>query len=217
MNSIVDLPDGVTVEIQPPLYQQRRWLRGRYYEQPLLEHIRAHYHGGTFIDGGACIGNHTLWFARYCAEQVIAVEPVARNMAHLQRNVELSGLTEKVTPVEAALGAAPGRGAMKHAGKHHGTYNLVRGDDVDVTTLDAMLGLARFPVTLVKLDVQWAEIAALQGASALLEKYHPVLFIELMTPAEIRKADRILARFGYQRGRVFCASPTYEYLAGGAA
>jgi hypothetical protein len=113
MNRIVCLPDGVTVEIQPPLYQQKRWLKGLYYEAPLLDYIRKHYHGGTFIDGGACIGNHTLWFARYCADQVLAVEPVARNMAHLWRNVELSGLTEKVTPVAAALGAAVGREAFR--------------------------------------------------------------------------------------------------------
>lgn len=208
---IVNLPGGVVVEIQPPLHQQKQWLKGRYYEAPMLTHIRKHYHGGTFIDGGACIGNHTLFFAAFCAEQVLAVEPVERNMAHLLTNVKLSGLLDKVTPVRAALGREAGRGAMLHAGAFHGTYNLVAGDTVDVTTLDALLALCRDPVTVVKLDVQWTEIAALEGATALLERDHPALFIELMTPGELAAADGLLAPFGYRRTIRFGGSPTYEY------
>jgi FkbM family methyltransferase len=209
---IVNLPGGVRVAIQPPLHQQKQWLKGRYYEAPMLAHIRKHYRGGTFIDGGACIGNHTLFFAAFCAEQVLAVEPVERNMAHLLTNVRLSGLQDKVTPVRAALGAAQGRGAMLHAGQMHGEYNLVEGDAVDVTTLDALMELCRDPVTVVKLDIQWTEIAALRGGLALLERDRPALFIELMTPEELSEADNILERFGYVRTLRFGGSPTYEYV-----
>lgn len=208
----VSLPGGVLVTIQPPLHQQKQWLKGRYYEAPLLAHIRKHYRGGTFIDGGACIGNHTLFFAAFCAQQVLAVEPVERNMAHLLENVRLSGLQDKVTPVRAALGALPGRGAMLHAGRMHGEYNLVAGDAVDVTTLDALLALCLYPVTVVKLDVQWTEIAALQGAAALLKRDHPALFIELMTLGELAAADDILRPCGYTRTLKFGGSPTYEYV-----
>jgi FkbM family methyltransferase len=176
-----------------------------------LAHIRAHYHGGTFIDGGACIGNHTLFFAAFCADEVLAVEPVGRNMAHLLTNVNLSGLLHRVTPVRAALGREPGRGAMLHAGAFHGTYNLVEGNEIDVTTLDALMAQCRYPVTLVKLDIQWTEIAALEGATALLDRDHPALFIELMTPGELKAADDILTRFGYRRTQRFGGSPTFEY------
>ena len=208
---IVNLPGGVRVAIQPPLHQQKQWLKGRYYEAPLLAHVRKHYRGGTFIDGGACIGNHTLFFAAFCAAHVLAVEPVERNMAHLLTNVRLSGLEAKVTPVRAALGREPGRGAMLHAGAFHGTYNLVAGNDVDVTTLDALMVLCRDPVTLVKLDIQWTEIAALEGATELLSRDHPALFIELMTAGELTAADDILTRFGYRRTQRFGGSPTFEY------
>ena len=80
---VVSLPGGIRVAIRGPRHQQKWWLRGRFYEAPMLAYIRKHYHGGTFIDGGACIGNHTLFFARFCCDQVIAVEPVVRNMAQL--------------------------------------------------------------------------------------------------------------------------------------
>jgi FkbM family methyltransferase len=208
---MVELPGGVVVEIDNPRHQQRCWLRGRYYEEALLEHVRKHYRGGVFIDGGACIGNHTLFFAALCDAHVIAVEPVARNMARLLRNAELSGLTERVTPVQAALGREPGRGAMQRMGKASGLYNLVEGDAVEVTTLDAIAPEER--VTLIKLDVQWTEIPALQGGLALLERDHPALFIELMTRGEIADADALLGGLGYRRGPRFCASPTFEYKA----
>ena len=209
----VRLPDNVVVTIQPPLHQQKQWLKGRYYEAPMLAHIRRHYHGGTFIDGGACIGNHTLFFARFCADQVLAVEPVVRNMAHLQRNVALSNLSAKVTPVPAALGAQPGRGAMRQMGKYHGLYNLVAGDEIDVTTLDIIAALARHPITLVKLDVQWSELAALRGAEQLLDDAAPALFVELVDKPDVRAADAFLARFGYKRGARFGgqSSPVFEY------
>lgn len=210
---IVKLPGGVVVAIQPPLHQQKPWLKGRYYEAPMLGHIRKHYSGGTFIDGGACIGNHSLFFAAFCADQVLAVEPVERNMAHLLRNVELSEMSSLIVPVRAALGAHPGRGAMFKAGPYHGEYNLIDGDEVDVITLDALMEQAAYPVILVKLDVQWTEIAALRGGLGLLERDHPVLFIELMTPGELAEADAILKPFGYRRTRRFGGSPTYEYKA----
>ena len=209
---IVSLPGGIVVTIQPPLHQQKQWLKGRYYEAPMLAHIRKHYHGGTFIDGGACIGNHTLFFAAFCAQQVLAVEPVERNMAHLLENVRLSGMGDKVTPVQKALGAHAGRGAMLHEGVYHGEYNLIEGDDVDVTTLDALMALCQYPVTLIKLDVQWTEIAALQGGLELLRRDHPALFIELMTGPELKAADDILGPLGYKRTLKFGGSPTYEYV-----
>lgn len=208
---IVTLPGGIRVAIRGPLHQQKWWLQGRFYEGPMLTYIRRHYHGGTFVDGGACIGNHTLFFARFCADQVIAVEPVERNMAHLTENVRLSGLADRVTPVQVALGAAPGRGAMEHTGRYHGQYNLVKGDQVDVTTLDALMPLARYPVTLIKLDVQGSEVPALRGGSELLARDHPALFIERMTLAELAESDKAMAEMGYRRVRRFGGSPTYEY------
>jgi len=212
----VSLPGGVVVEIRDPRHQQLIWLRGKYYEPKMLEYIRAHYQGGVFIDGGACIGNHTLFFARFCANYVIAIEPEPGNIARLRRNLELSKLSHKVAVIPAAISDKPGRGALRRAGfkKSTGTFELIDGDDVPVLTLDNILYTANIgflPVTLLKLDVQGSEMAALRGARGLLERHRPALFIELMTAAEIALADSFLREFGYKRGRCFNVSPTYEY------
>ena len=103
---IVNLPGNVQAEIQPPVHQQKFWLKGKYYEQAMLDYIRVNYPGGTYIDGGACIGNHTLYFAALCAQQVIAVEPVKRNAAHLWRNWQAKqGLANKNPPVGRVFGS----------------------------------------------------------------------------------------------------------------
>jgi len=210
--TVCEIRDGIVVEIQGPLQQQSHWLRHKFYEEPMLRYIRQTYHGGTFIDGGACIGNHTLWFARYCTDRVIAIEPVARNMKHAQMNVELSGLQNRVLFIQAALGDKPGRGAMEHAGKYHGQYNLIDGDDVDIITLDSLIPLIEYPVTVIKLDIQWSEVQALHGALAMLEGYKPALFLELMSKVEIDGAMAVLKPFGYVMKQRFNKSPTYEFV-----
>lgn len=204
------------VTIQPPLYQQKWWLKHQFYEQPMLEYIRKHYHGGTFIDGGACIGNHTLWFATFCAQQVIAVEPVERNMTHLRKNLRLSRLNDKVTLVAAALGAQAGRGAMWHAGQFHGQWDLKDGDEVDVTTLDAIAALADYPVTLVKLDIEGSELAALQGGQELLTTQSPAVIAEAKTAPEVQATSAFLVRLGYKRALRFGTRHNYLFTKGEA-
>jgi len=208
---IVDIRDGIRVEIQGPRQQQKMWLQHKFYEQPMLQYIRKAYHGGTFIDCGACIGNHTLWFARYCADKVIAIEPVTRNIEHAKVNVKLSGL-QNVTFIQAALGEKHGRGAMEHAGNFHGQYNLTTGDEADVITLDSLIPLLEAPVTVIKLDIQWSEVPALRGTLAMLAGYRPALFIELMSKVEIDGALAVLKQFGYVMKQRFNKSPTYEFI-----
>jgi len=208
------LKDGVAVYIRGPIaHTQQSWSRGQFYEQPMLNYIREHYRGGTFIDGGACIGNHTLFFARYCAAQVIAVEPVPRNMQHLMSNVALSQLNGKVKFVEAALSNYSGRGSMQQMSHYPEHHNLAKGDTVTVMTLDELAGLAEHPITLVKLDIQWQEFEALSAAHNVLTEHHPALFIELVDPVKDRApVDGLLAKYGYERGRKFGGAPTYEYI-----
>ena len=209
---LASLPGGVTVLIREPHHQQLSWLEGKYYEEQMLEYIRQKYSGGTFIDGGACIGNHTLFFAAFCADHVLAIEPVIKNAVHLKTNLILSKLTNKVTIIKSALGRRPGRGSMEKVGEASGLYNLVEGDEVEVTALNTIAARVSSPIALIKLDIQGTEYPAIQGGLRLLKRDHPALFIELMTPKEVSRMDNLLGGLGYRRGECFNASPTYEYI-----
>ncbi len=204
---------------------QKWWRRQAFYEAGMLEWIRRHYSGGTFVDVGSCIGNHTLYFATFCdCERVISVEPVRSSFEHQCEVLALNGLLDKVTLLDVALSDEPGKGYMEPftaAGQvNAGMYQLGpakgRSDDIWVTTLDAILERERVDdVTLVKIDVEFHELQVLRGAVKLLERQHPALFVEL-SPKGSYYADTVafLSQFGYEIRSQHNISPTYEFVVG---
>jgi hypothetical protein len=66
----------------------------------------------------------------------------------------------------------------------------------------------------MKIDVEGMEEKVLAGAHRILRESKPLLFIEGNTQAEVDRHTAVLAPFGYRpTGRVFNASPTYEFAA----
>ena len=206
---------------------QKWWRRQTFYEHDMLQWIRRHYSGGTFVDVGSCIGNHTLYFAKFCgAARVISVEPVRSSFEHQREVLALNGLLDKVTMLNVALGEEPGKGHMESSApvghNNAGMYQLGRalghGDDVEIYTLETILELEREridDVTLVKIDVEFHELQVLRGAARLLERQHPALFVEL-SPKGSYYADTVafLERFGYEIRSQHNISPTYEFVVG---
>ena len=82
---------------------QRHWRRGRFYEAAMLDYIRERYQGGQFLDIGASLGNHSVYFALYCgASEVMAFEPVGVSRDHLHRNLALNSLGGRVLVYDTA-------------------------------------------------------------------------------------------------------------------
>ena len=59
---------------------------GEFYEQDMLRYIKENYNGGTFVDVGACIGNHTLCFS-FIGDKVYSFEPVRVLFLRMLQNV----------------------------------------------------------------------------------------------------------------------------------
>src|SRR6187431_2685690 len=94
-----DLPHHV-----PRSIRERR----TFYEVDLLEHLeRAVPHGGVWVDVGANIGNHTIFFSRYTADRVVSLEPHPDNFATLKATIRANHATN-VTPL--AIGASDHQG-----------------------------------------------------------------------------------------------------------
>ena len=51
------------------------------------------------------------------------------------------------------------------------------------------------------MDVEYSELAALQGARALLKAQHPAVFTECNTPQELDAIGKYLQQFGYGHGK----------------
>lgn len=138
---------------------------------------------GRFLDVGACHGLFSLAFTQgRPGAEAVAVEPslLAWEVLEptLRRNPEA-----RVTPVRAALGAAPGTLVMRYSWHHLEASPEAAGEpdavEIPVRTLDDLREELGFHPDLVKIDVEGYEIAVLRGASRTLREDRPVLFLEV--------------------------------------
>jgi FkbM family methyltransferase len=155
--------------------------------------------GDVYYDLGANVGFFTLLAARLVGPTgaVVAFEPDPHNARTLRANVARNGLGH-VTVVEQ--GVADTSGTLRFNVQDSTMSRLAEegedGIEVPVTTLDDFLagGAVRRP-TLVKLDIEGAEVGALRGATQLLADDAPEIICEVHgTEAEVRE---ILAAAGY--------------------
>ncbi|MGH8223107.1 MAG: FkbM family methyltransferase [Woeseiaceae bacterium] len=175
--------------------------------------------GMTVIDAGANIGEVTLVAAKAVGPEgmVFAFEPVGRIADHLANHVRMNGLSQ-VSTIRCALADKVDRKPIFKAAErfydgsiHDGLGTLfssaqrsVATEEVLLTTLDVFVREANVQrLDLIKLDVEGAELAALQGAAETLERFRPYLIIEVQQDtaraAGYEAADilRLLRPLGY--------------------
>ena len=154
--------------------------------EPTAAAIRANLKpGDTFIDGGANIGLMTLVGARAVGPtgQVLAVEPNDSLVRLLADNLDLNHVTW-VQVIATAL-AEDDRETVLHVfdGDAAGSSSLSRlegsvAQAVRTTTLDGLVDRA----DLVKLDLEGAEVRALNGATRLLCEIRPKFIVVRLRP-----------------------------------
>jgi FkbM family methyltransferase len=138
--------------------------------------------GDLCFDVGAHLGYMSLVMASSVAPggKVVAFEPDPDLFEPLLRNVERNERAlAPVVPVAAAAGQSPGRCAFRH-GTSSGTGRLDEAEgDVTVTvlTLDHAAHVHGMP-RLVKVDVEGAEVEALQGATEILNRGESAFLVE---------------------------------------
>jgi FkbM family methyltransferase len=178
-------------------------VRGEFYEQRFLEYIAGLNIRGTYLDVGACDGTHSVFFAMCCpADHVYAFEPRDGHRKRIERTLELNDLTGKVTLSPWALSDESGEVTVQLDRREH-TLKTERLDH-----------LVRGPVALIKIDVEGMEPKVLAGATEILDQFHPRVFAEAHTDEEFEQILARLRPYGYTAtGRVFNASPTYEFAA----
>jgi FkbM family methyltransferase len=145
--------------------------------------------GEVFWDIGANIGFFSLIAARRVGGRgrVYAFEPVPRNAAAITRGARLNGLDTIEVFVEA-VGATNGRAKLLLA-RHLGGAALASAGappdecgatEVDIVTLDEVFAQRRLrPPSLVKIDVEGAEIDVLRGMIRILRVHRPPVIYEL--------------------------------------
>jgi len=158
-------------------------------------------HSPMLLDVGAGIGAFTLLAAVVPGLAVWAFEPSPEALPLLRRNVSGNGLAVRVLISEKAALDVPCKTWLTLPANRQpglatvGTPTFRPGNRYEVTgvTLDAEL-LPTFVPTVVKMDVEGAELLALQGGRGLFERFEPALVVEVQ--------DKRTMQFGYKSHRI---------------
>jgi FkbM family methyltransferase len=212
--------DGIVLHFDDDGFSETPWvykplLLNKVYEEHFLLTIREMAREGVYLDIGAHLGTHTVWFAAACpSTEVHAFEPIGRYADVVRRNVALNHLEGKVTVHQIGLSDHEGTAVNYMSPEHQFGFDE-SGSGVDETfptrRLDDVVQTGR--VAVMKLDVEGMEAAALRGATRILKRDKPVVFAEAHNAEVAAETLAVLAPFGYvATGRVFNPTPTYEYI-----
>ncbi|BCO30378.1 hypothetical protein TspCOW1_04810 [Thiohalobacter sp. COW1] len=154
----------------------------------------------AIIDVGANIGFFTLLFSGWAASssgRVIAIEPEMENYHRLCRNIERADRGCIVHCINAAASDTNSEHYLKVNPDHPGDHQLAEsGIPVNGFTLDRIADSHNLmAISLIKVDVQGAELKVINGARNIILRDKPALYLEI--------SDNDLLRHGASEKELF--------------
>ncbi|MBU6430874.1 MAG: FkbM family methyltransferase [Patescibacteria group bacterium] len=167
--------------------------------------------GMTIIDIGANLGYYAAIAARRAGERglVIAFEPEPNFFKLLSKNISRNNL-KNASLFEMAIADKNGKMELFLSNENKGNNSLIQSENLKTSvrvksvTLDDFITSRKIEkVDIVKMDIEGAEILAIEGMKKTLIKHKPLLFLEF-SPHSIVKLNRnptdfisILSGMGY--------------------
>ena len=198
-----------------------------YYERRCMSHVlKLVQPGMTVLDIGANIGLYTLLFAKIVGRsgRVIAVEPIENLARQIRLTLEMNGYTNTVVE-EVVITSVDGTAKLQIAHDQtdswpqqegvllHADIGPSRGfvvEEVPTLSVDSLIRRCQLSrLDFIKMDIEGAEVIALDGATHTLETLKPAILVECHGSYE-RVAERLL-RIGYVY-RVIDGAPGREHI-----
>lgn len=180
-------------------------------------------------DIGASVGLFSVHSAARTAK-VVAFEPDPPTLARLKENVDLNRLGDRVMLRGCAVGEARGTLELASDGLHGFAPALATGQlgrhratvSVPVETIDELVAAGIPAPTVVKIDIEGAEILALKGGAKVLSgpgrprlifiEMHPHFLPNFGSSAE--ETERLLISYGYRLLSTQKRAEQYHLIAG---
>jgi len=161
--------------------------------------------GDIVVDAGANIGTFTVKAAKIVGDEgkVIAIEPEAKNLQFLRRNIEANELRNVVIVPKGVWG---GKGKLRlnlswnqtgHSFYRDECYGTKDNNDFEEVEIDAIdnilreLGIKK--VDFIKMDIEGAEIEAIKGMNETLRDNDIKLAIEVRHIVDGMSTDKVIA------------------------
>ena len=155
-------------------------------QEALVRHLER---GAVMYDIGANLGFFSLVAARLLGPEgrVYAFEPAPDNAAAITRNARLNQL-ENIDVIPRAVSSRGGTARLQvvddqswsrleEFGEHPDTERVL---EVATVTIDELVQSGALPPpAVVKIDVEGAELAVVEGMAATIERYQPAIVCEL--------------------------------------
>ncbi len=155
--------------------------------------------GDVVVDVGAHVGYYTLLAATLVGPRghVYAFEPAPANYAFLTGHVRKNRCAN-VTPVDSAVGDHRGEVRFEY-GTGSGTGHVSAQGQlvVPMVTLDEFARERGLRCQAVKIDVEGAEVAVLEGAREMLHATKPIIFLSTHGADLHRDCLALLQALGY--------------------
>lgn len=181
------------------------------YEPEMIRALQLHIrYGDTCIDVGGNIGYVTLLMARLVGPSghVVSFEPVPEIFQILEENVRMNCIKNTILERSAVGEGEATISLILPIGDNFSTTASVVGYAVSgesksitvpSTSLDGYVSRKGLRPSVVKIDVEGAELSVLRGAQEILRQIRPVLLVEIhdLGSEHKEKVLELLAEFGY--------------------
>ena len=139
--------------------------------------------GDVVVDAGSCYGEFSLFAVQHGAASVIAFEAFPSNVENSLKTAKHHNYDNKLTIIQKAMGKTCSPIFFHTTGGDGSGFcseKRVAEQDVEIpqTTLDAVSKELKKIPTFIKMDIEGAELSALQGATEVLSNY-PKLAISI--------------------------------------
>ncbi|MDB2265482.1 FkbM family methyltransferase [Halorubrum ezzemoulense] len=165
--------NGYTADFETPSPESYMRVKRLADEEEVLSDIVSELQeGDVFLDVGANIGLYSV-FAKSTGSKVIAAEPEPSNIEILRRN--LTKVNGESQILEQALSDSNGTAHLELS-ESDGCHSLSDdGIEIQTARLDTLVESGGIPTPdVVKIDVEGAESAVLEGATAVLNEVRAV-------------------------------------------
>jgi FkbM family methyltransferase len=171
--------------------------------------------GDVFLDIGANLGWYSLVLGRNCpSSRIFAFEPIPSTVEIMEKNIRLNhlnniqaicmGVFNKVGEQDFLFAPdVSGATSLKLTGQDRGKTS-VQNVACQITTIDVFCATQNIVPSLLKIDVEGAELMVVEGAEKTLHDT-PIILMELL-----RKWSKA---FGYHPNDVFALLGRYGYQA----
>lgn len=161
--------------------------------------------GDIFLDVGANIGYYTVLASKAVGPKghVFAFEPDTENFSLLKANIRLNN-SKNVTLENAAIADKDGTSLFSSEKVRSGESRIAKeGSMIKTVTLDSYITKRKIKIDVIKMDIEGAEILALQGSREALKRKKIELFIEynpqsLRSFAEPGELLKLIKKLGFK-------------------